>query len=235
VHQEVDQPEAAEDAYRKALAIRVQLGDRAGLASTLAQLAALYDDFLDRPEEAVVFFRQSLEYVEGNMAGEGLVRNNLASTLRRLGRLDEARHEILRAIDCQAQIGHASRPWVAWYQLAHIETDSGNVPAAAAARAKAIESYLAYRRDGGENHEAIGRLVVDVTQTLRAEGPDVALSLLHKIATAGTLRPSVVPFFRAFEAVVGGSRDRARVDTPDLEPTMVAELLFLIETLEQSL
>ena len=46
VYQEAGQPEAAEDAYRKSLAIEVRLGNVAGQASTLGQLGILYDDVL---------------------------------------------------------------------------------------------------------------------------------------------------------------------------------------------
>ncbi len=45
-------------------------------------------------------------------ANEGRTRNNLANTLRKLRRLDEARKEIRRAIECKEQFGHASEPWV---------------------------------------------------------------------------------------------------------------------------
>ncbi len=170
VYQEAGQPEAAEDAYRKSLAIKVRLGDVAGQASTLVQLGNLYDDVLDRPEEAAAFYRQAADkYVEiGDVAKEGSARNNLADTLRKLRRLDEARQEIRRAIECKAQFGHASEPWKTWAILADIETDAGNPAAAAEAKRKAIACYLAYRRDGGENHDADGRISLAVTQSLLA-------------------------------------------------------------------
>ena len=47
----------------------------------------------------------------GMQQGKAVVRNNLAGTLRRLRRFDEARQEILRAIECKAQFGHGSQPW----------------------------------------------------------------------------------------------------------------------------
>ena len=50
-YQEAGQPEAAEDAYRKWLAIKVRLGDVAGQASTLNQLGLLYDDVLAAPRK----------------------------------------------------------------------------------------------------------------------------------------------------------------------------------------
>jgi hypothetical protein len=41
------------------------------------------------------------------------------------------------------------------------------------------------------------------------------------------------PFIQALQAIVAGSRDRTLADAPDLNYTMAAEILFLIETLEK--
>ena len=62
-----------------------------------------------KPEQAVAFFRQATDIaVElGNVAKEGTRRNNIANTLRRLGRHDEARQEtVLLAKD--------SNRWYSW-------------------------------------------------------------------------------------------------------------------------
>lgn len=234
VYQEAGQPEAAEDAYRKSLAIAVRLGNVAGQASTLVQLGNLYDDVLDRPEEAAAFCRQAADkYVEmRDAANEGRARNNLAATLRKLRRLDEARQEIRRAIECHAQFGHASEPWTSWAILAGIETDGGNAAAAAEAKGKAMASYLAYRRDGGENHFPQGRIALAVTQSLRAGNPAEAASLLQPQA-ARLEAAGFGGFIRALQAIVAGSRDRTLADAPDLHYTMAAEILFLIERLEK--
>ncbi len=236
VYQEAGQPEAAEDAYRKSLAIKVRLGNVAGQASTLGQLGILYDDALGRTEEAVAFLRQAVDkYVEiGDVAGEGRNRSNLTIRLRKLHRLDEARQEILRTIECDAQFGHAAKPWNTWAILADIETDAGNPAAAAEARAKAIDCYLAYRRDGGENHSGSGRLVFAVTQSLLAGDPAAAASLLQQVAADPDLPSYARTFIRALQAIVAGSRDRTLADAPDLDYTMAAEILFLIETLEKA-
>lgn len=234
VYQEAGQPEAAEDAYRKSLAIRVRLGDFAGQAGTLLQLGNLYDDALDRPEEAAAFYRQAADkYVEiGDLAGEGRARNNLAKTLRKLRRLDEARQEIHRAIECKAPFGHAAEPWTTWALLAAIETDAGQPAAAEDARRKAVAAYLAYRRDGGENHNLDGRLALAVSQSLAAgQSAEVAEGLRQLPAdpeTADWLRP----YLHALQAIAAGSRDRGLADAPGLDHTMAAELLLLIETLE---
>ncbi len=154
VYQEAGQPEAAEDAYRKSLAINVRLGNVRGQAGTLSQLGSLYDDDLGRPEEAWPFqpsSRRQRRRDRRRSERRGRHRSNVAIRLRKLRRLDEARQEIRRAIEC-AEFGHAAEPWKTWAILAEIETDTGNTAAAAEAKRKAIACYLAYRRDGGENH-----------------------------------------------------------------------------------
>jgi tetratricopeptide (TPR) repeat protein len=218
-------PEAAEDAYRKSLAIRVRLGNVAGQASTLMQLGILYGEVLARLEEAVTFYRQAADkFVEiQDVTGEGRTRNNLAAALRRLGRFDEARQEILRAIECRAHLGRATRPWTSWSVLASIETDAGNITAAAEAKGRATASYLAYRRGGGENHDVRGRICLDITQ-----------SLLQGLASSPELSAWIRPFIQVLQAIVSGGRDRTLADTPGLDYTMAAEILFLLETLEKA-
>jgi tetratricopeptide (TPR) repeat protein len=56
-------------------------------------------------EDAVTFYRQAADiYVAlGDIADEGLVRNNLADTFIKLKRYDDARQEILRAIECRGE------------------------------------------------------------------------------------------------------------------------------------
>jgi tetratricopeptide (TPR) repeat protein len=192
----------------------------------------LYGDLLDRPEDAAGFYRQAANmFVEGgDVAREGASRSNLANALRKLLRLDEARQEILRAIDCDAQFGHASGAWKSWSINADIETDAGNTAAAAEAKGKAIACYLAYRREGGENHNGSGRLSLDVTQALRSGDPAQAANLLEQLAAAPEAA-KLLPFIGALQAVVAGSRDPALADQPELDYTMAAEILLLIESL----
>jgi tetratricopeptide (TPR) repeat protein len=234
-YQQAGQPEAAEDAYRKALAIKVRLGDVAGQATTLAQLGSLYGKTLGRHEEAAIFFRQAVDRsVESrDVAKEGIRRNNLAVTLRMLGRLDEARLEIQRSIECKKQFGHAAEPWMSWAILAGIEIDSGNATAAEDAKRKAIDCYLLYRRDGGENHNPDGCICFDVTQALLGADSSAAASLLQFLV-ANPETAWLRSFIQALQAIVVGSRDRTLADAPDLHYTMAAEILFLIETLEKT-
>jgi tetratricopeptide (TPR) repeat protein len=234
VYEAASQLEPAEDAYRKSLAIQVRLGNVAGQASTLAQLGNLHANTLGRPEEAVAFITQAADkYVEiGDIAGEGRQRVNIANTLRKLHRLDEARQQIHRAIQCNAQSGDASQPWRTWAVLGAIETDAGNASAAAEAKSRATASYLAYRHAGGENHEAAGRLSLVVSQSLLAGDPAGAASFLRQLAS----EPNAAwlgPFIHALQAIIAGSRDRSLADAPNLTYMMTAEILLLIEALEE--
>jgi len=234
VYQGAGHPEAAEDAYRKSLAIKVQLGNVAGQASTLTQLGNLYKTTLGRTEESVPFYRQAADkYADiRDVASEGMARSGLAIAFRLLRRLEEARNEIRRSIECAQSSGHAIAPWKFWVILADIETDAGHPAAAAEAKGKAIASYLAYRRDGGENHNPAGRIALAVTQSLLAGDPDQAASLLRqqlpRFEAAG-----FGGFILALQAIVAGRRDRTLADAPDLDFSMAGEILFLLETLEK--
>jgi tetratricopeptide (TPR) repeat protein len=232
VYEKTGKTEAAEDAYRKSLEHEVRLGNVAGQAKTLGQLGNLYKNALDRLEDAAGFYRQAAKkFVEGrDVASEGSALNNLADTLRRLRRLDEARQEIRRAIECKAQFGHASEPWKSWSILAAIETDTSNVAPAAEAKGKAFACFFAYRRDGGENYHPAGLISLAITQALRNGDSAQATTLLQQLA-ADPEAAELLPFIGALQAVVAGSRDPALADQPELDYTMAAEILLLIETM----
>jgi tetratricopeptide (TPR) repeat protein len=235
LYQRLKHPEAAEDAYRKSLEIAVRLGDVAGQAKTLLQLGNLYCDVFGRLEEAAEFYRLARDkYIEiPNLAYEGVARNNVAETLRKLGCFDEARQEILRAIESDAQFGLASEPWTAWHVLEQIETGAGNATAAEEAKRKAIASYLTYRQQGGENHSADGHICLAVTESLLAGDSVAAASRLQELASDPQLPAWLRPFIQPLQAIVAGSHDRILADTPGLHYKMAAEILFLLETLEK--
>ena len=107
---------------------------------------------------------------------------------------------------------------------------AGNPDAATAAQRKAIVGYFEYRRDGGENHDGPGRLSLAVTQPLLAGDPAQAASRLGQFA-ANPEAAWLLPFIRALQAIVNGSRDPSLADAPDLHYGMAAEILLLIETL----
>jgi tetratricopeptide (TPR) repeat protein len=233
VYREAGQPEAAEDAYRRSLALEVQLGEVGGQANTLGALGNLYSD-LDRAEEAASLYQQAADLFVaiGDAQAEGTCWSNLGDTLRKLKRWDEARQAIHRALECKEPFGHAADPWKSWGVLADIEAGVGNAGAAAHARAKAVACYLAYRRDGGENHNPDGRMSLAVAEKLRADDAAGAASFLGELSMHSELPNRLRPFVPALQAIAAGSRDRSEAEAPELHYTSAAELLVLLDVLE---
>jgi tetratricopeptide (TPR) repeat protein len=234
VYFDTRQSEAAEDAYRKSLQISVCIGDVTLQANTLTQLGNLHGALLGRFEEAVEFYRRAADkFVEiGDAANESRAKGNLATNLRRLGRLDEARHEIRRAIECGAPFGHATEPWMNWNILYEIESDAGDAAAAAEAKREAIALYVTYRRDGGQ-FEYSSIISLDVIRHLLDGNLAAAASLLPEIDAYPELSGSTRAFVQALKAIVAGSRDRTLANHPELLYRMAGEILFLLETLEK--
>ncbi|MEI2781735.1 MAG: tetratricopeptide repeat protein [Candidatus Competibacter sp.] len=218
-YQDAGQPEAAEDAYRKSLAIKVRLGDVAGQASTLGQLGNLYGNVLDRPEEARRLFPAS---------GGQVCRD---------WRYGDGRHREEQSRHDPAQASPAGR------------SAAGNPPghrmqSTVRPRVQALEDLgdsrrhrdgrrQPRRRGGGESARpspatsptaataarittGAGRLVFDVTQVLRAGDPAAAASLPPATRPPTPRLPGFARFIRALQAIVAGSRDRTLADAPDL-------------------
>jgi tetratricopeptide (TPR) repeat protein len=233
VHEVTGQPEAAEEAYNQSLEIEVRLGNQAGQARTLGGLGNLYGFVLQRPEEAVAFYRRAAEIsgAIGDTMREGQQLNNLAVTLFKLKRIDEARLVIRRAIECKAPFGHAAELWKTWDFLTAFETAASNSAAAADARHQALGAFLAYRRDGGENQDASGRLALAVLQALASGDPAEVAASLQQL-TADSVWAEHLPFLTALQAITAGSRDRCLAEDPGLSYDQAVEVLLLIEVLE---
>jgi hypothetical protein len=92
---------------------------------------------------------------------------------------------------------------VSWSILANIETNANNPTAAAEANRKAIACYLAYRRDGGENHNPDGRISLAVTQSLLAGDAPAAASRLQQLAAHPSASGSLGTFIRVLQAIDG--------------------------------
>ncbi len=235
VHQDAGHYSEAEAAYRSSLEIVTQSNDRAAQAGTLGQLGSLYDYHLNRPEEAVTFYRQAADiFVElGNLLREGIVRNNIANTLRKLKRYDEARSEVMRAIECDRQFAHAAEPWKTFFNLQRIDAAVGNQAAARAAWAQARAAYLAYRQQGGYAQGGGGKLVDHVLGLISQEKADEIQPLFNQLANDLNASDSFKQLLQAVATILNGSRDTALADDLALEADDAAEILFLIERLEK--
>jgi len=92
--------------YRQSLDISEELGNRAGIASTLGQLANLADDEGDQAE-AERLYRQAIALTEelGEVVRMSINVFNLAQLCETQGRLDEALLFLERTVEIAAQTG----------------------------------------------------------------------------------------------------------------------------------
>jgi len=232
VHTDAGQYDQAERAYRQSLAIEVRLKNRAGEAGTLNELGTLYDA-IGRLEEAVTFYRQAADiYVElQDQRYEGVIRSNIADTLIKLGRYDEARRELERAIACKEPFGHAAEPWKTWALLHNLEREAGDPQAAAQARQQAVQTYLAYRRAGGESRMPGAQLCALVAQAIQQRDTTEAEQRLAQLLEAAETPAYLKPLIPKLQAILQDSRDPALATDPNLDYAAAAELLLLLEAL----
>jgi len=229
VHKETGHFDLAEQAYRQSLAISVKTKNLMREAMSLVSLANLFGGW-GRLEEAVTFYRQAAKAYnkQQNMKAEGVTHSNLADTLIKLQRYDEARREVLLAIECKATLGHAAQFWRTWDILCDLEEATGHHPAADAARQKAIESYLAYRRAGGVSQHNGFELFALVNGALQKNQAETALQKLVQISAED------IPQWRRslivqLQAILQGDRSPNLVDDPSLDYASVVELQLLLE------
>jgi tetratricopeptide (TPR) repeat protein len=228
-HQDAGQYELAEQAYRQSLAIKVRENDLGGQANTLILLGNLYDT-MDRLEAGATFYRQAAEvYMQlKDLANEGRARYGLANPLIKLRRYDEARQELVRAIECNEPYGHAVEPWKAWAILEDLERATGQTEAAQAARRRAIEAYLAYRRAGGESQSNQVQLFALVAQAIQVKAEERAARQLNELLAPGDPQDFTV-LVRQLQRILGGERDLALAEEPELYYRDAVELRLLLE------
>ncbi len=231
VHKNAGQFEQAERAYQQSLAIKVQQKDLAGEARSLNELGQLYST-MERLEEAVTFYHQSadIRVKLQDLHGEGKVRNNLGRTLIMLKRYDEARRELYRAIQCKKAYGHTAESWKTWGILHNLEQDIGNSQAAAQARQQAIESYLAYRRAGGQSMTQGAQLCAMAVQVIE-QGSTTELEQLFTQLSGADVPPPTKVMISKLRAILRGDRNPALSEDPNLSYDGAVELQLLLEAL----
>jgi Tetratricopeptide repeat. len=234
VHEEIGQFEEAEQSFQKSLAISEEQKNLLDQAKNLGRLGSFYAK-VGRTDEAVTFLQRSSEkYVEiNNMADEGRVRGNLSITLITLKRYEEARQEIQRAIECFKPYGHNVEPWRAWDKLSEIELADDNQEAAAQAREQAVQLYLAFRRDGGEDHNPGARLCTLFYDAVGSQPPEEVKKHLDEVAKDPKIPEEGKLLISKLQSVLTGSREKELASDPDLDYIDAAEILFLLEKLEK--
>jgi tetratricopeptide (TPR) repeat protein len=228
------QLESSQQAYRQALAISVRENDLPGQAVTLLELGRLYTA-MARDEEAAAFDKQAAELYarSGDLAAEGRARNNLAVDLLYLRRYDAARQELQRAIECKEPYGHAAEPWTTWATLENVERATGHPKEAQAARKQAIETYLAYRRAGGDSHSGSIQLFRFVAHAVQQNTKADAARELNDLL-ARDHPPRFTALIRHLQSILAGDRDPALAADSELYFNDAAELQLVLETLGQA-
>ncbi len=227
VHQRSGNYAAAERAYQEALGIKIREKNKSGEASSLGQLGNLYDA-MGRLEDAVRMYEKTADIYAalGDLHYEGFARNNLASTLFKLHRPDEARTHLMRAIECDAHFGHAAEPWKTWALLQTLESAEGNRAAAMAARQKAVQAYIAYRKDGGESQTNRIELIGATAQALQ-EGQEAELIAYLQSTLEPNDPPEYSALIRILILLLRGQGDHTIVDDPGLHYLDAAELQLI--------
>ena len=116
---------------------------------------------------------------------------------------------------------------------ATIERDAGRPEAAFEARRRAIEAYLAYRRDGGENQSGgiTGQLCEGLLAAVQ-EGQLAEFEAALDQLDGESDKPAYLgPVLIALRAILAGNRDPALADDPALDYDDAAEILLLLERL----
>jgi tetratricopeptide (TPR) repeat protein len=235
VYKRMQDYEQAEQAYRQSLAIESRQGNQAGEAGSLAELANLYDGW-GKLEQALMFYRQAVDIYSrlGDKVGEGRQRSNIADSLIKLQRYDDARSECLQAITCKQAFGHSVQPWISWDILNRLEQACNNPTAAHAAKRQAIQSYIAYRRDGGENMSS-RQLYQAVFLAIRENNSGPLQKELLDFQNSEDLPDYLKPVIPKLIAILQGERKPSLADDPELDYDDAAELLLLLERLDQAL
>ena len=157
--------------------------------------------------------------------------SNIANTLVKLHRYDEARTEITRAIECKQPFGHVALPWTSWGILHNIEVAVGNTGAAQAAWQQARSAYLAYRRDGGYAQAGGGQLCGQILPALQAGQMDEVSRLMSQLQQHPEASSSLRLLIDKLQAIVAGSRDGTLADDIALNFDDASEILLLLERL----
>ncbi|MCP4419641.1 MAG: cytochrome P450, partial [Chloroflexi bacterium] len=167
----------------------------------------------------------------GDLAKEGIRRNNIANVLRKLKRYDEARPEIMRAIECYQPFGTAVELWKSYNILRQIEGATGNETAAHKAWSQARDAYLAYRQQGGYAQSYGGELVDHVLGLLAQEKAAEIEPLFNQLANDPNASASLKQLMQAVLTILGGTPNPTLADDPALLYADAAEILFLIQRL----
>ena len=108
-----------------AAALCLRLGDTVGVGLAYSNIAWVCDDHAGRSEDAIDWCHRALDAFGDDPRGQSLVLTNLASTYRRLGKLDDAIENARQAVDAHRRTGHREGQAIALQHLAEALDEAG--------------------------------------------------------------------------------------------------------------
>lgn len=229
---ELAQFERAEKALAEAWKLCEETQDRVRTADTLTELGNLWN-MQNGPEEAIGFYEQAaLAYVQlGDVPREGVIRNNMADTLIKLGRYDEAKSALMRALDCETPQGHAAEIWKTWNILRRLHEATDNAESATEAHNRSRESYKAYRQAGGTSQSAWAPVCTLVFEALLTNNKNEAYSVIRDLLRRTDLLPVDEACLATLRKILDGKRDVELGNNRQLAYLDSVEMLLLLESL----
>jgi len=231
VYRVLKQYQAAENYFRKALPLLNKFQMHEDEAGTLCELGTLYM-FWGKVEQSINFYRKSIDLdveIKKPLA-ESLTRDNLAMLLINNEEYSQARIELNKAIICKTDFGSASKPWVTWSLLSQLDRIEADTTGANITRQKALDTFLLFRKEGGENNTPTGNLALSVGSALQQGGAAEAEQVIGQLLEQDGWKEAK-KFLHALLAIVVGGRSLTLAEDEDLHYEDAAELVLLLESL----
>ncbi len=225
--------DSAKSALESALALLQAQGNAPGVISSLLELGSLSETQENFPE-AVDYYRQALKAAEdsGDQYRQVAAGNRLADAQRQAGNIAEALMVLEQAGNLGQQFGHDAEPWKTWKILSDLEAASDNPDGSQVARQRAIEAYVAFRVEGGQNNEGDGQLCAMVLQGIQTQETARVGEMLAKLgandAWQSTENKALLSVLNDF---LEGKREIPLIENTELNYRHAAELMILQDRL----
>lgn len=224
----------SEHYYMQALAIYDSTKNPKHEADTFIEMGNLYSAW-NRQEHAAklhqmaanIFFRLN------DLREEGIARSNLANALIQVGHYEQAHEELKRSLVCKEPFNGSVEPWITWNLLSHVEKVKGNILAAKDNYQKALSMFLSYRRIGGEHPSKIDALCRFAFNKLNQEEALKAVEFINNLSMQNDWQ-EYKNFLEKLQAILAGERSLALAENEDLRYDLAAELILLLEELQEA-
>jgi tetratricopeptide (TPR) repeat protein len=154
IQERIGNPREAELNHLEALKIRRAMGSQSGIGSSLLNLAALYNETLGRPNDALPLLREALEIQRGagNPFGQALVMNNIGTVYLGKGDYSEAQTYFERALEIRQKLNVPTELADTHHNLGETLSKRGNYEAALKQYLRALDLR---RQTSDQRHAAI--------------------------------------------------------------------------------